>query len=57
MANLSRTSVSTRLAGVAVMVAALGLAACGQKGPLKLPAAKAAAATPAASAASAPAPR
>jgi predicted small lipoprotein YifL len=47
-----------RLAGVAVMVALPGLVACGQKGPLTLPAPKAAAA-PAATAqpASAPLPR
>ncbi|MFN9747011.1 MAG: LPS translocon maturation chaperone LptM [Betaproteobacteria bacterium] len=37
MSDLSRKSVSTRLAGVAVMVVAGLLAACGQKGPLTLP--------------------
>ncbi|MCA3239751.1 MAG: lipoprotein [Rubrivivax sp.] len=59
MGNPSRTSVSTRLAAVAVMVAAGLLAACGQKGPLRLPAAAAPAApaAPAASAPVAPAPR
>jgi len=57
MANLSPTSVSTRLAGVAVMVVAGPLAGCGQKGPLTLPqpAAPAAAVAPAAATASAPA--
>jgi predicted small lipoprotein YifL len=47
MAKLSRKSVSTRLAGVAVMVAAGLLAACGQKGPLTLPRPAAPAAVPA----------
>ncbi|MFM7507020.1 MAG: LPS translocon maturation chaperone LptM [Rubrivivax sp.] len=56
MAHLSRKSVSTRLAGVAVMVVAGLLAACGQKGPLTLPKPAApAAAAPAMPAASAPA--
>jgi predicted small lipoprotein YifL len=56
MADLSRKSVSTRLAGVAVMVVVGLLAACGQKGPLTLPKPAApAAAAPAAPAASAPA--
>jgi predicted small lipoprotein YifL len=56
MADLSRKSVSTRLAGVVVMVVAGLLAACGQKGPLTLPKPAApAAAAPAVPAASAPA--
>ncbi|MCE2909813.1 MAG: LPS translocon maturation chaperone LptM [Betaproteobacteria bacterium] len=58
MSDLSRKSVSTRLAGVVVMVVAGLLAACGQKGPLTLPkpaATAAAGPAPAAPAASAPA--
>jgi predicted small lipoprotein YifL len=58
MANLFGKSVSTRLAGVAVMVVAALLAGCGQKGPLTLPApaGAAAAVAPAAPAAVASAP-
>jgi predicted small lipoprotein YifL len=56
MFELFRKSLSTRLAGVAVMVAVALVAGCGQKGPLTLPKpAKPAVGTGPAPAASAPA--
>ncbi|MCM0607623.1 MAG: lipoprotein [Ideonella sp. WA131b] len=57
MGNRLQTSLSTRFAGVAVMVAGLALAGCGQKGPLTLPKPSAAAPAAAASAPATAAPR